>query len=312
MAVKGSRRAMAARRRKRRLDRVEHDLSAEQWTILTAAWGGCAYCGETDKPLQRDCVLALSPRRTVHARQHRACLPLLQHQQVQRRSHRLAAAQATRRARLPDAPPRDQHDTRASATNRGRRTHRPLTGRRSVSTAMSRSRDRPAAPPGDARHPEHSVSDPLARPRRNDGYTYSVDLGDDAPQAGDRRLLASRNREASAPNARPPERPKRPKHGEYRNSRGVSRRRPSATASAGQGDRTSPTVARYTSCLSRADTRKTSDEQPPWWGPRLGRDLDRRLGLSAHVLDEPADRCRARLGILHHTRMAELREHREL
>jgi HNH endonuclease len=42
------------------MDRVEHDLSAEQWTALKAAWGGCAYCGEADKPLQRDCVLALS------------------------------------------------------------------------------------------------------------------------------------------------------------------------------------------------------------------------------------------------------------
>jgi 5-methylcytosine-specific restriction endonuclease McrA len=42
------------------MDRAEHDLSAEQWSALTAAWGGCAYCGETAWPLQRDCVLALS------------------------------------------------------------------------------------------------------------------------------------------------------------------------------------------------------------------------------------------------------------
>ena len=40
--------------------RVEHDLSPEQWTALQAAWGGCAYCGATDKPLQRDCVLPIS------------------------------------------------------------------------------------------------------------------------------------------------------------------------------------------------------------------------------------------------------------
>jgi len=60
MAVNRSRKARAARRRKRRMDRVEHDLSNEQWTALKAAWGGCAYCGETDKPLQRDCVQALS------------------------------------------------------------------------------------------------------------------------------------------------------------------------------------------------------------------------------------------------------------
>ena len=60
MAANGSRKARAARRRKRRMDRVDHDLSNEQWTALRAAWGGCAYCGATDKPLQRDCVLALS------------------------------------------------------------------------------------------------------------------------------------------------------------------------------------------------------------------------------------------------------------
>ena len=60
MAVKRSRKARAARRRKRRIDRVEHDLSNEQWTALNKAWGGCAYCGVTDKPLQRDCVLAIS------------------------------------------------------------------------------------------------------------------------------------------------------------------------------------------------------------------------------------------------------------
>ena len=42
------------------MDRVEHDLSATQWNALKAAWGGCAYCGAADKPLQRDCVLAIS------------------------------------------------------------------------------------------------------------------------------------------------------------------------------------------------------------------------------------------------------------
>ncbi len=60
MAVNGRRKIRAARRRKRRMDRVDHDLSDEQWTVLQAAWGGCAYCGATDKALQRDCVLALS------------------------------------------------------------------------------------------------------------------------------------------------------------------------------------------------------------------------------------------------------------
>lgn len=40
--------------------RVEHDLTAEQWQALTAAWGGCAYCGATERPVQRDCVLPIS------------------------------------------------------------------------------------------------------------------------------------------------------------------------------------------------------------------------------------------------------------
>lgn len=60
VAVNRGSRARAARRRRRRLNRVRHDLSDEQWTALQAAWGGCAYCGVTDGPLQRDCVLALS------------------------------------------------------------------------------------------------------------------------------------------------------------------------------------------------------------------------------------------------------------
>lgn len=42
------------------MDRVEHDLSGAQWIALQHAWGGCAYCGALDTPLQRDCVLALS------------------------------------------------------------------------------------------------------------------------------------------------------------------------------------------------------------------------------------------------------------
>jgi len=40
--------------------RVEHDLTPEQWTALTEAWGGCAYCGTSGTPLQRDCVLPIS------------------------------------------------------------------------------------------------------------------------------------------------------------------------------------------------------------------------------------------------------------
>lgn len=42
------------------MDNVEHDLTAEQWTALQEHWGGCAYCGATDRPLQKDNVQALS------------------------------------------------------------------------------------------------------------------------------------------------------------------------------------------------------------------------------------------------------------
>jgi 5-methylcytosine-specific restriction endonuclease McrA len=42
------------------MDSVDHDLSDAEWIALKAAWGGCAYCGVTGKPLQRDCVLAIS------------------------------------------------------------------------------------------------------------------------------------------------------------------------------------------------------------------------------------------------------------
>ena len=60
MAVKRTRAAKAARKRKRRMDRVDHDLSDEQWTAIKTAWGGSAYCGATGVPLQRDCVLPIS------------------------------------------------------------------------------------------------------------------------------------------------------------------------------------------------------------------------------------------------------------
>ena len=60
MAVDRSRKARSSRKRKRRMGRVEHDLSEVQWATLKTAWGGCAYCGAIDKSLQRDCVLAIS------------------------------------------------------------------------------------------------------------------------------------------------------------------------------------------------------------------------------------------------------------
>jgi 5-methylcytosine-specific restriction endonuclease McrA len=55
-----TRRARSARKRKRRMAAVEHDLTTDQWSALRAAWGGCAYCGATGTPLQRDCVLPIS------------------------------------------------------------------------------------------------------------------------------------------------------------------------------------------------------------------------------------------------------------
>jgi 5-methylcytosine-specific restriction endonuclease McrA len=60
VAVKQTRRARAARRRARRVKAADNDLTAAQWTALKAAWDGCAYCGATDRPLQRDCVMAIS------------------------------------------------------------------------------------------------------------------------------------------------------------------------------------------------------------------------------------------------------------
>ena len=60
MAVSRARKARAAIRRKRRMERVVHDLTDEQWRRLQVGWGGCAYCGATDRALQRDCVLPIS------------------------------------------------------------------------------------------------------------------------------------------------------------------------------------------------------------------------------------------------------------
>ena len=42
------------------MDSVDHDLTDLEWSAIKSEWGGCAYCGATDKPLQRDCVLPLS------------------------------------------------------------------------------------------------------------------------------------------------------------------------------------------------------------------------------------------------------------
>src|SRR4051812_18725724 len=60
MAANQTRRARIARKRKGRMAAVEHDLSPDQWATLQELWSGCAYCGATDRPLQRDCVLPIS------------------------------------------------------------------------------------------------------------------------------------------------------------------------------------------------------------------------------------------------------------
>jgi len=59
-AVRNTREARAAKRRKRRMDGVTHDLTVDQWDALQVAWDGCAYCGAADGALQRDCVLPIS------------------------------------------------------------------------------------------------------------------------------------------------------------------------------------------------------------------------------------------------------------
>jgi len=59
-AVNRSRRARAARKRKRRMDLADNDLTAAEWAALKESWNGCAYCGATNRPLQKDCVMAIS------------------------------------------------------------------------------------------------------------------------------------------------------------------------------------------------------------------------------------------------------------
>lgn len=60
MATGRTRRQRAARRRHRRVSRADNDLDAHEWDALVAAWGGCAYCGDSTAALQKDCVLAIS------------------------------------------------------------------------------------------------------------------------------------------------------------------------------------------------------------------------------------------------------------
>lgn len=59
MTLDRSRRARAARKRRRRFLAADNDLTPAQWTAIQAAWGACAYCGAPG-PWQKDCVLPLS------------------------------------------------------------------------------------------------------------------------------------------------------------------------------------------------------------------------------------------------------------
>lgn len=60
MPVNRSRRARVDRRRRRRVAAADNDLTSSEWTVIQAQWGGCAYCGATGVPLQRDCVQPIS------------------------------------------------------------------------------------------------------------------------------------------------------------------------------------------------------------------------------------------------------------
>lgn len=53
-------RARYAKRRQRRLSRVDNDLTDEQWFEILDAWPGCAYCQAAGPALQRDCVQPIS------------------------------------------------------------------------------------------------------------------------------------------------------------------------------------------------------------------------------------------------------------
>ena len=87
MAANRTRQARAAKRRKRRMDRVENDLSADQWTALKTAWGGCAYRRRVDVAENAARLRAGAvARRSIHPRQRRARMRVVQFEQVQRRT----------------------------------------------------------------------------------------------------------------------------------------------------------------------------------------------------------------------------------
>ncbi|MBO0980674.1 HNH endonuclease [Microbacterium sp. SD291] len=60
MPVSRSRRARLDRRRRRRVAAADNDLTPGEWAALQQEWSGCAYCGASAVPLQRDCVQPIS------------------------------------------------------------------------------------------------------------------------------------------------------------------------------------------------------------------------------------------------------------
>lgn len=53
-------RARYAKRRQRRLARVDNDLTNAQWEALLDAWASCAYCQGVGPALQKDCIQPIS------------------------------------------------------------------------------------------------------------------------------------------------------------------------------------------------------------------------------------------------------------
>lgn len=60
MPASNARRARLNRKRRRRVAAADNDLTSLEWEQLRDAWGGCAYCGASGVPLQRDCVQPIS------------------------------------------------------------------------------------------------------------------------------------------------------------------------------------------------------------------------------------------------------------
>ncbi len=55
-----TRAARLSRKRRRKVNAADNDLTPAQWEAIKLVWGGCAYCGATDRPLQRDTMLPIS------------------------------------------------------------------------------------------------------------------------------------------------------------------------------------------------------------------------------------------------------------